>query len=375
MPLNTVAKNSGIAERTTRLNIELVWNKGIAALCDRRIPDEFPDGQSYASVSTLAGAMGSASLPENLISNPQSYADICDGELVWVRVSWLKSFIQQVLPLVNARFVLVTGDSDSSIPSEVGAEARVLLESSKIIHWYTQNYDATIISERISPIPIGIDFHLMSERAVWGENITSPEEQERAIKSIAAQLPSLEDRIPQVYVDFAWQKGLCLRHYRRFHPMRGTKLWNTRSAVIRKVRNLPGVFLQEGPLPRTESWRERGNYAFVLSPHGMGLDCHRTWEALALGHIVLVPSSSLDPLYAGLPVVPLRKWHEINPTNLKKWLARFHGQPATPEKLKSSYWIEQMRKCAANALAAERTRKRIVQSVTALSPADRHLSI
>jgi hypothetical protein len=33
----------------------LVWNKGIAARCDRRIPDEFPDGRTYVHVPTLAG--------------------------------------------------------------------------------------------------------------------------------------------------------------------------------------------------------------------------------------------------------------------------------------------------------------------------------
>ncbi len=374
MPYDALVQQSGSTDGAAAFGVELVWNKGIAALCDHRIPDEFPDGQQYSSVPTLAGAMGSSRLPDNLISDPQSYADICDGELIWVRVSWLKSFVRQVLPLLNARFVLATGDSDSSIPSEVDAEARVLLESPKVIHWYTQNYDATIVSDKISAIPIGIDFHLQSERAVWGETIISPEDQERTIKSVAAQLPRLEDRIPQVYVDFAWQKGFGLRHYRRFHPMRGTKLWNTRSAVTKKVRDLPGVFLQEGPLPRTESWRQRGNYAFVLSPHGMGLDCHRTWEALVLGHIVLVPSSSLDPLYEGLPVIPLRNWHEINPANLQKWLTKFHGRTTIHEELKSSYWIEEMRERAKHALLADGTRKR-VQSVTTSPPASRQLSI
>ncbi len=374
MRAKTAFTHSGLAETTTRLNVELIWNKGIAARCDRRIPDEFPNGQDYAPAPVLAGGMGSSRLPGNLISDPQSYADIRDGELIWVRVSWLRSFVRQVLPLVNAKFILVTGDSDSSVPSEVDEEAGTLLKSSKIIHWYAQNYDATVIPGKISPIPIGIDFHYLSEKAAWGENITSSEEQERTIRSVAAQLPRLEDRIPQVYIDFAWQKGLCLRHYRRFHPMRGTKLWQTRRAVVRRVRNLPGVFLQEGPLPRTELWRRRGNYAFVLSPHGMGLDCHRTWEALALGHIVLVPSCSLDPLYRGLPVVPLRNWGEINPANLQKWLAEFRGHTAVREELKSSYWIEQMRERARQALPADGPRKRIVQSVRAAAAADRQLS-
>jgi len=346
MHLQSLAMEPGVTDRAAGIAVELIWNKGIAALCDRRIPDEFPAGRNYSPVSTLAGAMATSKLPDNLISNLQLYANIRDGELIWVRVSWLRSFIHQILPLINARFILVTGDSDSSMPAELGAEAKMLLQSPKIIHWYTQNYDGTLVSEKISPVPIGIDYHLLTERPIWGENITSPEEQEKTLKSIAARLVPRENRIQQVYVDFAWQTSFDFRHYRRFHPMVGTKFWETRRAITRKVRKLPCVFLQNGPLPRTEVWRQRGQYAFVLSPHGTGLDCHRTWEALALGHIVLVPSSSIDPLYAGLPVVPLRSWDEITPENLQKWLAQFHGNSGIHEKLKSSYWISKMRESA-----------------------------
>src|SRR6266853_280435 len=110
-------------------NVELIWNKALAAMCDRRIPDEFPDGRNYVPVPTFAGALWSRKLPDNLISDPASFRDIRDGDLVWVRLSWLRSFIKQVLLLVRTRFVLVTGDSDSSVPSEIGQDAYVVLDS------------------------------------------------------------------------------------------------------------------------------------------------------------------------------------------------------------------------------------------------------
>src|SRR5260370_34279480 len=93
-------------------DVALLSNKGIAGRCDRRIPDEFPDRRNYSPVPAFAGAMASSKLPDNLIANPQSYSDIRDGELIWVRGSWVKSFIKQVLPLVQGMFVLVTGDSE-----------------------------------------------------------------------------------------------------------------------------------------------------------------------------------------------------------------------------------------------------------------------
>ena len=184
---------------------------------------------------------------------------------------------------------------------------------------------------------------MLSERPIWGEDMAPPAQQERMLKSIREHLPPLASRIPMVYVDFAWQQGLGLRHYRRYHPLKGTKFHENRRRVARKMRRNESVFCQAGPLPRSEMWRQRGRYAFVLSPHGMGLDCHRTWEALALGHIVLVPSSSLDALYTDLPVVTIKSWDDINPERLARWLS-VHGVAAEKNaKLRTDYWISPMK--------------------------------
>ena len=322
--------------------VHLVWNKGIAALCDRRFPDEFPDGRNYKPVPAYAGAMWSSRLPQRLIPEESAKGEIREGDLVWVRLSWLKSFIGQVLPWVKANFVLVTGDSDSCVPSELGREARAVLECSKVVHWYTQNYDGSAPSERISAIPIGIDFHMISERTSWGEEVSSPQEQERALVAMGKGFPPLPERQQRVYVDFGWQREFGL--YRRLRPLKGTRFHESRRQIGKKLRGNALVCSQSGPLPRREMWRRRGEYAFVLSPHGMGLDCHRTWEALALGHIVLAPSSSLDPLYVDLPVVPLTSWSEITPENLERWRSQ-HSQGVTDhERLRSCYWVTAMRR-------------------------------
>jgi hypothetical protein len=328
-------------ELLTGQRVEIIWNKGIAALCDRRFPDEFPDGKTYTPIPTYAGALWSSRLPDNLIADPSAGCKIGDGELVWVRLSWLRSFVRQILPLVKANFILVTGDSDSCVPSELGRETRAVLECSRVMHWYTQDYDASGPPEKFSPIPIGVDFHMISEKAVWGENVSFPLEQERAIVSAAKALPPLLARQPRVYIDFGWQRGFGL--YRRFHPLEGTIFHESRRRIAKRLRGNARVYCQSGPLPRREMWRRRGEYVFVLSPHGMGLDCHRTWEALALGHIVLTPSSSLDPLYVDLPVVALKSWSEITPENLERWMAQYSNGGSNQEKLRSSYWVNEMR--------------------------------
>ncbi len=319
--------------RTPDFHAELVWNKGIAARCDWRIPEEFPVGLGYASALEPVGHSVPPHLLGNLISNPEVYREIKDGDLVWVKFSWLKSFVEQVLPLVNAKFVLVTADSAIGAPLPIMAEALELLEYPNVLYWYAQNCDGPGFLDRMSPLPLGIDFHTVSEQPKWGEELSSPQQQEQMLLSIRRELRPARERMRKVYVDFAWQPPDLYRPEKR-------------QRVLAKILTNECIVFQSKPLPRKQLWRKWGEYAFVLSPHGRGLDCHRTWEALACGHIVLVPSSPLDSLYEGLPVIPIKDWNEITPQNMNVWLDRYSGCEIGEEKLMSRYWVSKMRAMA-----------------------------
>ena len=52
-------------------------------------------------------------------------------------------------------------------------------------------------------------------------------------------------------------------------------------------------------------------YKFCLAPPGRGIDTHRCWEALMVGTIPIVFSSSLNDLYENLPVI-VDDWNIIN---------------------------------------------------------------
>lgn len=319
----------------------LIWNKGIAAACHWRIPDEFPSPNTYSPVPELAGGLWSRRLPADLIANPTAFAAVRLHDLIWVRLSWLKAFLQQALPQIRNPFLLLTADSDSSVPHELLPEAQALLGSPLLIHWFTQNHDATLPDARVSPLPIGIDFHTLAQQPAWGEPVTTPEEQEQLLETVRKGLRPAKDRIPGVYLDYGWKRrGPGLFHYRRFHRLAGAACSKPRPQLVWELRHHPHVHIQPGPLPRSEMWRTRGQYAYVLSVPGMGLDTHRTWEALALGHIVLTLPSSLDPLYDGLPVKILQSWQDINPDNLERWR---ESPTATPEKLTTAYWVNHIR--------------------------------
>ncbi|MEW5804411.1 MAG: hypothetical protein AB1847_20130 [bacterium] len=77
-------------------------------------------------------------------------------------------------------------------------------------------------------------------------------------------------------------------------------------------------------MSQTAIWRRYAEYPFVVSAAGNGLDCHRTWELLYLGTIVITKTSSLDRLFDGLPVVIVEDWNEAgDKRNLSKWLQQY----------------------------------------------------
>lgn len=82
-------------------------------------------------------------------------------------------------------------------------------------------------------------------------------------------------------------------------------------------------------------------YAFIASPHGNGLDCHRTWEALCLGCIPIVKTSPLDPLYDGMPVWIVNEWSDVTYQGM---LDKIREYKDPSYKLTLDYWVSRMKK-------------------------------
>jgi hypothetical protein len=305
-----------------------LWSRGLALLCDHNGGMKFVREQRG----------GRPPIP----IDPRGYEGVRDGDLVWTRATSLPAFLDEVLPRIRARFVLLSGDEDWSIPSDF-ARAAELCASDKLLGWFAQNFDGVDPTGKIAPLPIGIDFHTISNRRRWGHPLATPREQEIELQELQANMPPTERRLPRVHADFHFNK-----HARAI-------MGESRDDVEATLRANPLIDFQQTKIPRLDLWREKTRYAFVVSPHGNGLDCHRTWESLALGNIVIVKRSPLDPLYDGLPVVIVEEWSQITPENLSAW-QRLHGasfsRPAWRERLTNRYWIDRIRTVARQRLTS-----------------------
>ena len=126
---------------------------------------------------------------------------------------------------------------------------------------------------------------------------------------------------------------------------RTRKYGESRADIQRQLAGNPSVEWVERRRPLPALLAAYARYAFVISPHGNGLDCYRTWEALLMGCIPIVKRSPIDYLYADLSVAIVDEWSEITPLNLARWLERFGpGFDREPLRraLSGAYWLERI---------------------------------
>ena len=91
-------------------------------------------------------------------------------------------------------------------------------------------------------------------------------------------------------------------------------------------------------LKRTQTWINTTKYAFVLSPYGQGMDCHRTWEALILGSIPILKSKEFVNMFKDLPILFVDDWSDINQQLLDDTIEKFKNMTFNYDKLTLEYW-------------------------------------
>lgn len=245
-----------------------------------------------------------------------------ENDTIYICSSAMKHFIITLLPKINIPFKLVSGDCDETVPYDLFDKNQFeeFISNKYLIHWYSQNN--VIIHPKITTIPIGMDYHtIANHNHEWGPKM-SPIEQEKQLIEITRE-------------PFYNRKIMC---YSNFHFFMTTRYGSSRKDAVRSIpKEL--VYYEPHKLARLESWKNQVEYAFVISPHGNGLDCPRTWEALILGCIPIVTTSPLDILYKDLPVLIVKDWNDITQELLHTTVEDFKSRTFNMEKLTLKYWM------------------------------------
>ena len=278
------------------------------------------------------------------MQNPQSSSSVLDvdlykqiqrGSTVYVCNSAIRTFRDTVLPLISVPFILVSGDSDISMPSGVFSQSEFesFINDSRIAHWFCQNL--MITHPKMTHLPIGLDYHTLSklgELHPWGVG-KRPADQEADLDQAIQEAPPFNERHLHCYSNF-------------HHAMFAIGSRGDRKDVVEKVPK-EIVFYDPVFTPRDIAWNHQSFFMFVLSPRGGGYDCHRTWEALLLGCIPIVKSSGLDPLFEGLPVLLVKEWSDLTKDRLVQFMVQQPLNSYQKEKLLLSYWTNLFREKAA----------------------------
>lgn len=291
---------------------------GINQSCDVKPSDHY---QALYAMKTFP----SLDIVKNAIRRKKSSKVLTIG----IMGTSFRDFVSKWLPQIDFSFVLVINGCDLDFPTHYFENEKKFyqfIEHVNIKHVCAQN--CVITHPKITRLPIGLDYHTLANGATsWGPCQT-PYEQERVlIKLQKAAKPFWE------------RKPLC---YSNFHFFFGPSHGGDRRDALAKL-NKEIVLYEPCSKPRLASWRTQTEYAFVLSPHGNGLDCHRTWEALNLGCIAIVKRSPIDQLYDDLPVLIVNCWSEINVTLLKNTIDTFKNKTFNYRKLELQYWKDKIR--------------------------------
>lgn len=254
------------------------------------------------------------------------FSTLKSGSIIYVCGSAVPHFVQALAPQIPFKYILVSGDCDQTVPNDLfvsDQQFNQFINSPNLVHWFSQNCVLTS-HPKLSQIPIGLDYHTMAEQQTheWGSK-TSPLNQEKLLQAVGSKAKPFWERECKAYANFQF--------------LMTTKFGSDRVDAINQVpKNL--VYYEPTKIKRLNTWVNQSKYAFVISPHGNGLDCHRTWEALALGCIPVIKTSPLDPLFEDLPVLIVKSWSDVTQELLEQTIQDFKIKTFNLEKLKLSYW-------------------------------------
>ena len=214
--------------------------------------------------------------------------------IFFIKVGWLNYFIENIMPKLTQRFILITHNGD-----ELSGCSPEILKHPLLIKWYGQNM--SVISEKTEGIPIGL------------ENSSF----KRTDFNVINQNKN-NSKVNLLYVNFSIMSN------------------KNRANILKIILN--NDFLENKKKPWNNYIEELSTYKFSVSPPGNGVDCHRTWECLYLGVIPIVENSPVMSFFSDLPILFIDNYNMITKDYLTKKYLEIKNKEFNLEKLHLDYY-------------------------------------
>jgi len=179
---------------------------------------------------------------------------------------------------------------------------------SNVRRWFSNNLATH--NPRVTAIPIGFRY--------------SKENEELLLKKVE------QGRLPY--------RNLCYMNFMRNIP----RTPNPREGIYELLGDRKWMTVEAGfdHVPIDHFYDQMASHPYTLSPPGAGPDCHRHWEAIALGSIPIVLRDRSTHILRDMPCLQVAHWGEVTPGLLEKSLPNLQRRFFEPcmDKLDMAHW-------------------------------------
>lgn len=208
--------------------------------------------------------------------------------------------------------VLITSASDSSVTDKMAAKLPTNVKG-----WFSTN--VMTYNPRVKAIPIGFIFN-------WERTNT-------ILEFMKKERPAQQNLM---YLNFFRALPRVPNPREGLYELFGRCRWATcegGNAINR--------------IPPYKFYEQIMYHPYVLSPPGAGPDCHRHWEAIALGSVPIVLHSRATDILMDMPCLQVDDWSEVTKERLVDELPALQRRFSwsSMEKLDFDFWKKEIETC------------------------------
>jgi len=212
-------------------------------------------------------------------------------------------------------------------------DVRALLDAEVVLQWYVTQ-EISLFHSKIRPYPIGFGY----------VNYRATDEVEMPMEDYKMRMLHVLDEAP------AERQLLVLASFSK-----RTELYNKnlaedpRAAALEAlVGNASFGIKHVTKFTNDADWLSAlASAKFIMSPSGWGPDCHRHYEAIAMGCVpIVIENYAVSQLLESMPVLMLQSWSDLTrggPAYLERQYEKIQKKSYNLDKLFADYWRMKIR--------------------------------